>query len=368
MRSNLTNWGAGRGPQAIVVLVALLALPAPARATDVTVNCAGGPADFPGITAALNALDAQGPHIITITGNCNERVRILNRENLTLAASGAGASIISPADGAGNVVLIRGSRNIVLSTMGIQRGFNGVRIDSSSGVSIVACLLANNANNGVVLRSSVLHIEGSTLQNNGGFGLRGLDNSTIDVGNFDPSGGVKASSNGSAGFGCSTGCNMTFNGANIAENNGLTGILAGTGGRIVVNGGEGDGLDNAIRGNSFAGVWVFRGAQAFFADTNTIENNNGPGVRIEQDAAVSLFTTTIRNNTQEGVIVLRLSAAQLGDPTDPTSRNVITGNGTASVACDSTGLVFGDLTGTSNVTCSRVERGQGPPRPGKIRD
>jgi hypothetical protein len=355
-----------RFPAALLgVLAAILLIPELAWATDVTVDCTGAtPGAFTSIMAALNTLDQQGPHTITVSGNCTERVRILNRENLTIVASNAGASIISPVDGAGPVVLIRGSRNIVLSTMGIQRGFNGVRIDASSGVSIVACLLANNANHGVVLTSSVLHIEGSTLQNNGGFGLRGLDNSTIDVGNSDPSGGVNASSNGSAGFGCSTGCNMTFNGANIAENNGLTGMLAGTGGRIVVFGGEG--IANVVRGNSFAGVWVFRDAQAFFADVNTIENNSGPGVRIEQGAAASLFTATIRNNTQEGVLVVRLGTAELGDPTDATSRNVITGNGGASIACDTTALVFGDLTGITNITCSNVERPNGPPRRGPV--
>src|SRR5262249_24339374 len=193
--------------------ICLLVFSGSSQATDVTVDCSGAtPGAFTSISEALDTLDLQGPHTITVSGNCVERVAIIRRENLTIQGSPAGASISSPVEGAGNVLLIRGSRNIVLSALAIQRGFNCVRLHGPPGVNIEACLVANNTNQGVVVRSSVVYSEGSTLQRNGNFGLRGLDNATIEVGNSDPSGAVNANTNGSGGFGCSTGCNMTFNG------------------------------------------------------------------------------------------------------------------------------------------------------------
>lgn len=366
MESTFTGkkWGSQIFAGLVMLTAAMVLLPGAAWAANVTVDCTGGPADFTSIPAALNSLDTQGPNTITILtpGPCVQLVRIFDRERLTIEAPN-GVAIVDPFGGGANVIVVRRSHGIVLRQLGPQQGFNGVVIDDGSQVSIEGCTITGNANNGVVVRGSNVNIVASILQNNGNFGLRGLNNANINLGNFDPAGGVTSSNNGSAGFGCSVGCTMNFNGANVAQNNGLTGMLAGTGGRIVLSGDVG-GLANVARGNSFAGVFIFRGGQGYIAGQNTIENNIGPGIMVDQNAALSVFDTTIQNNTGDGISVTRLSSVEVGAVGDT---NIITGNGGASVSCDSTALVFGDLTGISNVTCTQVERPLGPPRPGRIR-
>jgi hypothetical protein len=79
----------------------------------------------------------------------------------------------------------------------------------------------------------------------------------------------------------------------------------------------------------------------------------------EWNAAVFLGDTAVTNNAEDGVRVLRNSVTMLG--------GVVVGNGGASVTCDTTGLVVLETSAITGVRCSRVERENGPPRPGAIR-
>ena len=127
----------------ILAGMAALLLPSAAWAADVTVDCTGGPADFATVTAALNALDLQGPHTIRIlAGPCHERIRIVDRERLTIDGSPAGAlnaAFVSPVSGAGNVIIIVNSRGILLRNTGARQGFSGVVIDRKSEATMQGC-------------------------------------------------------------------------------------------------------------------------------------------------------------------------------------------------------------------------------------
>jgi hypothetical protein len=89
-------------------------------------------------------------------------------------------------------------------------------------------------------------------------------------------------------------------------------------------------------------------------------NNTGPGIRADQNSGTSVTNITVSNNSEEGVRVGRQSVSGFFPPL------VIVGNPAASISCDSTSLVFGDLTGIAGINCSRIERAAGPPRPGRI--
>ena len=92
--------------------------------------------------------------------------------------------------------------------------------------------------------------------------------------------------------------------------------------------------------------------------SGNISGNQGSGISAEQLVDFGLNNTTISNNTGDGVHIRRISIGQF------VTANTITGNGGASVSCDTTSLVVGDLSTFSKIACSQIERTLGPPRPG----
>lgn len=89
---------------------------------------------------------------------------------------------------------------------------------------------------------------------------------------------------------------------------------------------------------------------------------------MEANAAVSLSDTSIMNNSEDGLRVVRGSAGFIGSAGEIS----IAGNGGANIFCDSTALVVAedltDLAGIPNIKCNRIERVKGPPRPGHINE
>ncbi len=91
---------------------------------------------------------------------------------------------------------------------------------------------------------------------------------------------------------------------------------------------------------------------SFVAQNGTnISDNTGPGVLVEIDASASFATTTISNNTEEGILLRRVAVGEFfAQPAD------VFGNGVADLACDDTSLAFGELQGVVNNTCKTIEK------------
>ena len=103
--------------------------------------------------------------------------------------------------------------------------------------------------------------------------------------------------------------------------------------------------------------------EAFIGGGNDISSNTGPGIFVGTNATLSSGgANTITNNTAEGVNLRRQSVGQFF------GADIISGNGGANLACDSTSLAAGELAGVTNIRCMRIERELGPPRPGRITD
>ncbi len=115
--------------------------------------------------------------------------------------------------------------------------------------------------------------------------------------------------------------------------------------------------DPTLRG----GIRVVRGSLTLNSGVQ-VSNNVGPGIRADQNTGTSVTNITVSNNSEEGVRVGRQSVSGFFPPL------AIVGNPVASISCDTTSLVFGDLTGITGVSCSQIERTAGPPRPGRVRD
>ncbi len=356
MRDTATN----KGRQTLLGMLwmgaLVVLLPGAAQAADVTVDCTGGtPGAFTSITAALSTLDLQGPHtIFLLPGQCVEKVRIIDRERVTIDASPLGNAFVVSPDGSVPIV-ISGSHGISLIQMGATGSdFAGVRIDRHSEASLLGMSINGNAGNGVVVsEGSTVNLESTTLENNGGHGVNVVQDSVATFFN------VVSQNNGASGIRCAQGAVCFLNGSVTSQNNGVAGLTVVNGARAQV---ESDDGPNTFQGNGFAGIAVARNAIAgiFGAQRTFVQNNPGLGFDVEGNSSLLLFDTTVANNGQQGLSALRISLTEFG------GNNTFTGNGTANLSCDSTSLFSGDLSGIQNVSCMRIERTKGPARPGKI--
>jgi len=351
-------------------LATILLLPGAAWATNVSVDCnAGG-----SINAALSGLDLEGPHTITVTGTCHESVAIVDRERLTIQAPGGQtATIVSdPFDVA---IFILRSRSIFLRRLVLTGGsvglfvqrsevqVNGSTIQNNSDVGVFVNQLSslqfgsnivqNNGDGITVAQTSRANINGGTVQNNAGSGITLANSSAANIG------GVTIQNNGGFGvFAFHTSSFQMF-GSTIVGN-GSTGVR-------VQETSHGEIVGNIIRNNGAAdpsspgGVVLSEGGEAFIEGGNDISNNTGPGVlAFTHGTLSSLGGNTINNNTAEGVLLRRQSVGQFF------AADTISGNAAANLACDTTSLAAGDLTGLTNFRCMNIERVLGPPRPGHI--
>jgi hypothetical protein len=181
----------------------------------------------------------------------------------------------------------------------------------------------------------------NTIQGNGDVGLQVLGSSVAINGNVLPDGTVRATviqGHATLGVNVVRMGEVTFNGPHTISNNGSL-----TADPTLISG---------IRVNR-SSLTLNRGVQ--------VSGNTGPGIRVEQNSGLlTAGAASIVHNTQAGVLVTLQSEASF--PVTP----VFSGNGTASISCDSTSLISGQLAGVTNINCNQIARPLGPPRPGKI--
>jgi hypothetical protein len=379
----------GKWSVASLILLASLCLPVRMRAANVTVGCPGGSGGtYPSISSALDAIGQTGPHNITVTGTCAERVSLHNaRAILITAPTPSGATIVGPPDN--DTFDIGLSQNITLQNLEIRSDSassigQGVSIFTNSQVNIVACnihdspsggvsvnggslvalnntTLQNSSNgDGLDLGNSIANLVSTTIQNNAGMGINVFHSSlTMRQQN--------TIQNNAGGFGI-----YALDGSEVflqtpvptlfttIQGHGQNGIAVGDQTMLRMQGGP-----HAIQGNGSAcpadpicgGIYAIRNS-SLRTTAGNISGNQGSGVTVEQLAGFGLAGTTISNNTASGVLIRRISTGQF------LAGNTVTGNGGASVTCDTTSEVVGDLSTFSNIDCSRIERPLGPPRPG----
>ena len=375
---------------AIGVLLTSLVLSAPVHAADVTVGCPGGSGTYPSINAALAAIGVIGPSTITVTGICNENVGLFNARSITILAPVAGgATIIGPQDS--DVFDISNSQDITLLNLEIHGNAassvgGGVVMGTNSQVGIIACNIHDNRDGGVFADSgSQVVLRSTTIQNNTpGDAMDVTNDSSADVAfaTIQNNGfGVLVQSrsgmilrrqnsilnNGDIGIQAIDSCKVQLQTADPAlfttiQGHNVDGIQVGDQAMLRMTGGP-----HAVQGNGSAcptdptcgGILAVRNATLRLVSGN-ISSNQGSGIAVEQLADLGLDNVTVSNNTGDGVHIRRISVGQFGS----VFPNTITGNGGASVFCDTTSLVVGDLSTFSKISCSQIERPLGPPRPG----
>jgi Right handed beta helix region len=397
MISTITRASRSMRTLASAILLMLFLLPASSHAADVTVGCFGGSGGaYPSINAALAAIGPVGPSTITVTGTCTESVGLFKARSITIVAPVAGGA----GSGGATIVGLQDndtfdiglfSQNIALQNLEIRGNpassiglgvsiFNnsqaniilcnihdnpdgGVSADSSSQVALDSSILQNSSNgDGLdVTNDSTADMVSTTIQNNGGFGITVFNRSGIVIRRQNliqnNAGGVGISAVDSSKVQMQTADPALFT---TIQGHALNGIQIGDQVMLRMGGGP-----HAIQGNGSAcptdptcgGISALRNSTMRLTSGN-ISGNQGSGISAEQLVDFGLNNTTISNNTGDGVRIRRISIGQF------VTANTITGNGGASVSCDTTSLVVGDLSTFSKIACSQIERTLGPPRPG----
>jgi len=347
------------------------------------VNCDSGET----IQAALDTLGPVGPHTITVTGTCRENIGIYASTGITIEAPpGQTATIINARPQPRVVIYVASSRAVVFRRLNIQAGSIGMLVDQASEVTIEDCTFENTSR-GILLfqGSSIISYGTLVFRNHAGagmeldegsvavFGNATFENNRIGISLGNGSGGTIGKiviRGGRVGLSLRTGAVANISEMTIEDNE--YGVVVGA---STANFG-----DMVIQGNSVAGVYIAENSSVTFsgqtfirnngsAGANPMErsgirvsrssltfvngpeisNNTGPGILVDTKSDVTLTGASIHNNTEEGLRVLRMSVVWF--PGVPT----IAGNGGASISCDRSSFVFGDLTSIGKTDCKNIE-------------
>ena len=273
---------------------------------------------------------------------------------------------------------VAGGSNATMATQPNERirilnnGGDGIDVDGSAfGVNFGTLDVENNAGAAIAQTGGRMEINGGKSVNGGNrFEGNGEGIDIFQAGSAQFFGRNVISGNGDVGLQILASSAM-FNGhgtlpdgtpnVTVIQNHNIVGVNVVRLGELGMNGphqiqNNGSSVaDPTLRG----GIRVNRGSLTLRNGVQ-ITGNIGPGIRADQNSGTSIANVTISSNTEEGVHVDRQSVAGFIQPFS------IVGNGLASISCDTTSLVFGDLTGVANINCMRIERENGPPRPGRV--
>ena len=266
----------------------------------------------------------------TMATNPNERIRVLRNGGDGIDVDGSYFQVnfgtLDVENNAGAAISQSGGRLVVFA----DQSFGGGNVFQGNGEGID------------IFNAASAHFFGrNVITGNGDVGLQIWGSSALfDGGGTLPDGSLSATiiqSHNIVGVNVVRSGELTMRGPHQIQNNGSS--IA----------------DSTLRG----GIRLNRSSLTLGGGVQ-ITGNTGPGVRADQNTGTFVSNVTISSNTEEGVLVDRQSVADFSQPLS------IVGNGTASISCDTTSLIFGDLTGVAGINCMRIERQVGPPRPGRI--
>lgn len=396
-----------------------------------SVDCSGGmPGAFTSINAALATLPVEGPHVVFVSGTCQETVDITGRRWLTIAAPET-AVIAGTVQPPRPTVLITDSAGIVLRNLTI-RG-DGVRV-SSSTVDLFNVTSEQSRLPGLIVAgSSMVRITVGQFLDNAGPGIRVEPGATVQMsgvrsranaagiasngGQVLLDGDVTLEENRGAGLSASggilrlntfrgpntiransvglrltDGASAVFNGLTVVKEHAGYGIEASLGASVnfqTVDAADGSRQGTTIEENGSVGINLAGSASANADGVLRVRHNGrraagSAGLRVGSTSRIQLFgaEAEISGNSGPGVVAEWNAAVFLGEASITNNgeegvrvvRNsvamlggTVAGNGGGSVTCDTTGLVVLQTDAIAGVRCARVEREHGPPRPGAVK-
>jgi hypothetical protein len=184
--------------------------------------------------------------------------------------------------------------------------------------------------------------------------------------------------NNGGGLQFQTGSTAELFGQNTIQNNGAFGLAVEASSvtfhPLFTNGAN---TGSTITGHSSAGITVSRAGELTLDGPHSVTGNgsspatNAGGIRVERSTLTLLDGATVSSNVGIGILADANSAIVLG-PTASTTNNTgtgirlkhkslvgltapitIHGNGNSNIACDSTSLAYGQLSGITGVQCEQ---------------
>ena len=265
------------------------------RAAALSVNC-GGKGALSSIGGALKVLqNVPGPNTINVSGACHENVVIQSVDRLTLNAVN-GASVTDASGGTLDVINIEDSRDVAVNGFTVNAGSgNGINGITCGDFSL--CRLSGNviqgATQGVgfgVFGGAEASVDGDTFQNNS-TGLQSNSGGKVRLGGQGRP--ITAKRNGSGIRAVRQG--YVFLQATV-ENNSDVGVWVAFHSTVELTG-------SAISHNGGMGAFVWEGSSARFTSGDSITNNAGPGVVIQDLSMVLFDTTTVTGNAPGADVV-----------------------------------------------------------------
>lgn len=273
-------------------------------------------------------IQLNGASHVTLAATPNQRIRVLRNGREGILVDGSYLQVnfgtLDVENNGGAAISQQGGRMLIFAG-----GGGGANLFQGNGEGIE-----------VFNAGSATFFGRNVIQNNGEVGLQVWGSSVFFTGSILPDGTLDATiieGHATVGVNVVRLGELTMNGPHQIQSNGSSSA------------------DPTVRG----GIRVNRGSLTLLNGVQ-ISNNTGPGIRADQNTGTTVTDVTISSNSEEGVHVDRRSVAGFSQPLS------IVGNGIASISCDTTSLVFGDLTGVDGINCMRIERALGPPRPGDV--
>lgn len=368
------------------LVLALLLVPAPLFAANVTVDCSGAtPGAFTSINAAMATLDATGPHTVSVSGTCVENAAISGHDRVTLQGSPA-ATIQAP----GNTALIvERSRDVELRRLTLTGGARGLWIQRNSDAIVEGVTIENTGNGLIVDDGSIVNLGGPnaamqavvvrnnnfgaifdgatvsahgnvTIENNGGPGVDAEHTRLAFIGS--PAAPNSISNNGGNGVFAHGASDVDFRGVNQVSGNALNGIFAfensvidviGTATQTTtVDGNLRSGVvfifnssgrvqyaiitNNGTATNPLSSGLTVANSSSAIVNFSTITGSVGPGAIVDSGSMARIFSTTIGGGSAEPIRLITGGILELQ------TGNTITGVGKDLVVCDESAVLFGD--------------------------
>jgi hypothetical protein len=285
-------------------VLAILAFSLTAGATTIAVDC--GAKKDNSINAALASLVKQGPHIINITGTCNENVFIENFDDVTLAGSGGASINFVPGPDSFQAIFVTRSRSVTIHDLIINGGLtDAIVCGVHSNCVFYNLTVQGSSGNGISFARATGTIGDNTVLQNNVVGAAVIRNSHVRFGRYPGLGGVTIINNGNA--------------------------TDGGDGIVVDDQSYVDLLFSTVQGNAYGnGITANIGSFIGLAGS-TITGNGGVGVSVGPSSTLRLRPgggpNVITGNGGSGVVLSHLSFLQIGGP------RTISGNGVLDVDC-----------------------------------
>jgi hypothetical protein len=280
-------------------------------------------------------------------------------------------SVIENNVGSGAIVLIKSDLNLGDSCIIRNNGANGLVVGDSSLVVVMSPIqiVSNNAAGVNAFSSGYIKFQstgGHTIKGNGGTGILAGPDGHVFLQSTLP---TVISNNGGDGLAFQQGSTGRIDGQNTIQNNGVLGVRVES--STVTFFGDSTG-NTTITGHTF-GVGVSSGGELTFDGPHQITGNgnltNEGGIHVERSSLNLQNGATVSSNIGIGILGDAHSGIVLGPTASVTNNSstgirlrhqslvglttpvTIQGNGGGNIACDSTSLAYGQLSGVTGVQC-----------------